>query len=240
MLQVSLLDTESKKKLRWIQCKCFCFKFSDFREVIDVYSTSDQPYPSLEYIGKKEKKKQSTCREEPENDHEFSARRKLSQSRGHIGFLRETWKVPLDIAPYYIFKKGRRKENKPWLEPTHHTRCAYGWEKCSHWCKGLRLRYSEYRAEGKSRDIKENRGMAVEKHFSAGGEGTPDVCQPPVASFPGELWLPPPGNTSFSSYPSVRATFLFYFSILKFSSFPSCKFIDFNSFTSFLLKKFGN
>lgn len=56
MLQVSLLDTESKKKLRWIQCKCFCFKFSDFREVIDVYSTSDQPYPSFEYIGKKEKK----------------------------------------------------------------------------------------------------------------------------------------------------------------------------------------
>lgn len=171
---------------------------------------------ALGILGKKEgKKKQSTCREEPESDRKCSVRGKLSQSRGHVGLLRETWEAPMDIAPYYIFKKGRRKENKPHLEPTHYTRCAYGWANCSHWCKGPRLRCSEYRAEGKSRDIKENRGTAVEKHFSAGGEGTPDVCQPPAASFPGELWLPRPGSTSFSSYPSVRATFQFWNSALS-------------------------
>lgn len=70
--------------------------------------------------------------------------------------------------------------------------------------------------------------MAIAKQ--QGGEGIPDVCQPPA-----ELWLPPPGSSSFSSYPPPRAAFLFYFQLPKFSSFPVqdlYKFIGLNSFHS--------
>lgn len=83
--------------------------------------------------------------------------------------------------------------------------------------------------------MKENRGIALAKQQ---GEGIPRVFQPPAAPSPSELWLPPSGSSSFSSYPPPRAVFIFYFQFPKFSSFPMqdlYKFVHLNSFHSPLL-----
>jgi len=114
---------------------------------------------------------------------------------------------------------------------------APGTENRPHGGKGLRQSCSQYR------DINENRGMDAALQEREGG--VPDVCHPPAAPSPGELWLPPPASSFFSPYPPLRATFLFCFQFLTFSSFPSCKSVGLNSFHFPLLfvlffKKFGN
>lgn len=75
----------------------------------------------------------------------------------------------------------------------------------------MKLSCAEYSAEGKSRNIKENRGTTIAKQ--EGGEGILDASQPPAAPSPGELWLPP------EAVPSLPTCFSLLLSISEIQFF---------------------